>query len=670
MAAMKRDIPYFRWLIVALLAAMGVACGGGGGGGGESPPPTPTGPGDAEKFFPDNVGDTWFFESIATENLIPGVEERGFRQLAVTGTKSVGGAPAKVFASTDPADPTASIETYYSKDSNGVTNRGNNDPTDVMTKAAVPYLEGKFPVALGTITDLSRSNVEWDEDLDGDGRKERVDFRLLITMDGFEPLEVPAGSFSRTAKRTAKIDGTLRTTSAGNFAFTATEQLWSAPGAGVMKQAFSFAAGGETLDEVLVARGYKVDGVGHGMGLPRVLLGGLLPADSSPYPPGPQAVASDGANFMLSTVRQTEIPSNPPVTKVVAAFGDADGNLVREVDVTSPAMTTNGGMPLAAAWDGSNYLLVYSAGSLNTPIPLLATRISPAGVLLDGQAGFEIDEGTVFFAAVAWGSSHYLVVFSRFDNSLGQHQLFGRLVTPAGNVVGATEFPIGRRDRTQLYPHVDFDGTNFLVAWQESLASGIAPEDTGIVAARVTEAGVVLDLEGFAVAQTGQGSYQPRVAFGGGQYLVVWEDPRNAMDPGYYQADIYAARVSTAGVLLDGPPSSGGLRVSGAISVTPRQADVVFAGSEFLVAWAAGSYSGVEPLSGIFAARISGSGTRKPATGYGLQVSGPPSMESFSTYHFPRAARLGSRLVVTWFDNSELSGGLKGMRVVPVYSLE
>jgi hypothetical protein len=659
------------WLALALFtiaSSLGVvACGGGGGGGDPTPP---TGPGDTEKFFPDSVGDTWFFDLVATESLMPGVEERGFRQLAVTGTKSVGGVLTKVFASTDPADPTASIETYYSRDSNGVTNRGNNDPTDVVTKAAVPYLEGKFPVALGTITDLSRSNVGWDEDLDGDGRKERVDFRLLITMDGFEPLEVPAGSFSRTAKRTAKITGTLRTTSAGDLPFTATEQLWSAPGVGIMKQSFSFAAAGETLNEVLVARGYKVDGVRHGMGLPRVLLGGLS-ADSSPSPPGPQVVASDGESFMLATLRQTEILSNPLVTKVVAAFGNADGDLVREVDVTSPAMTTNGGMPLAAAWDGSNYLLVYTPGSLDTPIPLLATRISPAGVLLDGQAGFEIDEGTVFFAAVAWGSSHYLVVFSRYDNSLHQHQLFGRLVTPAGHVIGATEFPIGRRDRTQLHPHVAFDGTNFLVVWQESLGSAAAPEDTGIVAARVTEAGVVLDPEGFAVAQTGKGSYQPRIAFGGGQYLVVWEDARNVVNTGENQGDIYAARLSTAGVLVDGPPSSGGLRVSGAISVTPRQADVVFAGSEFLVSWAAGLYSSVEPLSGIFAARISGSGTRKPATGYGLQVSGPPSMGSVvSTYDFPRAARFGSRLVVTWLDNNELSTRLRGIRVVPVYSLE
>jgi len=665
---MLRSHCWLAPVLFTIASSLGVVACGGGGGGGEPIPPT--GPGDTEKFLPDSVGDTWFFDLVATESFMPGVEERGFRQLAVTDTKSVGGVLTKVFASTEPADPTAAIETYYSRDSNGVTNRGNNDPTDVVTKAAVPYREGKFPVALGTITDLSRSNVEWDEDLDGDGRKERVDFRLLITMDGFEPLEVPAGSFSRTAKRTAKITGTLRTTSAGNLPFTATEQLWSAPGAGIMKQSFSFAAAGETLHEVLVARGYKVDGVGHGMGLPRVLLGELLSADSSPYPPGPQAVASDGESFMLATVRQTEILSNPLVTKVVAAFGDADGNLVREVDVTSPAMTTNGGIPLAAAWDGSNYLLVYTPGSLDTPIPLLATRISPAGALLDGQAGFEIDEGTVFFAAVAWGGSHYLVVFSRFDNSLGQHQLFGRLVTPAGHVVGATAFPIGRRDRTQLYPHVAFDGTDFLVAWQESLASGVAPEDTGIVVARVTEAGVVLDPEGFAVAQTGKGSYQPRVAFGGGQYLVVWEDARNVVNPGQNQGDIYAARVSTAGVLVDGPPLSGGLRVSGAISVTPRQADVVFAGSEFLVSWAAGSYSNVEPLSGIFAARISGSGTRKPATGYGLQVSGPPSMESFSTYDFPKAARLGSRLVVTWLDNNELSSGLKAMHVMPVYSLE
>jgi len=663
----------YRSALFALISSLILAaCGGGGGSGDGStpPPPPPAGPGDTEKFFPDSVGDIWYFDATTSQSMMPGSVEHGFQQLAVAGTRSVGGTLSKVFESSDPANPSESLETYYSKDSNGVTNRGNNDPGDTLTAAAVPYLEGKFPVVVGTITDLSRTNVDWGEDLDGDGRSERVDFRLRITMDGFEAQTVPAGSFSRTARRTSSIDGTIRATRGQNLPFTATEHLWSAPGVGIVRQEVSIAAGGETFEETYLARGYKVDGVAHGMGLPQIFLEGLRPATSSTYPPGPQPVASDGNSFMLATVRQTVIPSNPPVTKIVAAFGDADGKFVREVDVTSPAMTTNGGIPLDAAWDGSNYLLVYSAGSLNTPNPLLATRISPAGVLLDGQAGFEIDEGTVFFAAVAWGNSHYLVVFSRFDNSLSQHQLYGRLITAAGGVVGATEFPIGRRDRTQLYPDVAFDGTNFLVAWQESLASGTAPEDTGIMVARVTEAGVVLDPEGFPVAQTGEGSYRPKVAFGGGQYLVVWEDPRNEVNPGYYQGDIYAARVSTAGMLLDGPPSSGGLKVSGAISVAPRDATVVFSGSEFLVSWAAGAYAGVQPVSGIYGARVSGGGVRTPATGYGIAVSGPPSAGSSSTYEFPRAARVGSRLVVTWLDNGPGAGGLNGMRAVVVYSLE
>jgi len=660
--------PAFAALACALVLA---ACGGGGGGGdGVAPPPPPTGPGDTEKFFPEAVGDTWFYDATGSQSMMPGSVEPGFQQLEVTGTKTVGGTLAKVFESSDPDDPAAAIETYYSKDANGVTNRGNNDPDDPLTAAAVPYLEGKFPVAVGTITDLSRSNVDWGEDLDGDGRNERVDFRLRITMDGFEAQAVPAGSFSRTAKRTSTIDGTVRATRGQSVPFTATENLWSAPGVGIIRQQMSILVEGETFQQTAVARGYRIDGVAHGMGLPQVFVEGLLPPTSSTYPPGPQSMAADGGNFMLATVRQTVVPSNPPVMKIVAVFGDADGKLIREVDVTSPAMTTNGGIPLDAAWDGSNYLLVYSAGSLNTPNPLLATRISPAGVLLDGQAGFEIDEGTVFFAAVAWGNSHYLVVFSRFDNSLSQHQLFGRLITPAGGVVGATEFPIGRRDRTQLYPDVAFDGTNFLVAWQESLASGTAPEDTGIVVARVTEAGVVLDPEGLPVAQTGEGSYRPKVAFGGGQYLVVWEDPRNEVSPGYYQGDIYAARVSTAGMLLDGPPSSGGLRVSGAISVAPRDATVVFAGSEFLVSWAAGAYAAVQPVSGIYGARVSGSGVRTPATGYGIALSGPPSESTAATYEFPRAARVGSRLVVTWLDNGPGAGGLNGLRALVVYSLE
>jgi hypothetical protein len=654
-----RNHSWLRSLAASLTAALLVtACGGGGGGGGGGSQPPPTGTGDTEKFFPDAVGDAWFYDVVVGDPTEPNLHEHGFGQMAVTGTKSFGSVVAKVFTMTSPSDPAASLETYLSRDSNGVTNHGNNDPSDTLTRAIVPYLEGKFPVTPGLITDISRSGIDYGSDLDGDGKNEKVDFSLRITMDGFEAQSVPAGTYARTAKRTSRFEGTVRTTASGGVPFTASEQLWSAPGVGIIKQFITVSVLGIGDQESYAARGYKVDGVAHGIGLPRSFLDGLSTGDAT-LP----ASASNGTNgFAVAIVRQTGV--SPIASKVVAAFGDADGAFLREVDVTAPTDGYMIGRAIGMAFDGTNYLLLYSHGTSNTtPNPLLATRISPSGTVLDGPMGFEVDGGSVWMGAAAFGNNNYLVVYVRYDDATGMHQLHGRLVTPAGSVSG--EFPIGPRDQTQLYPAVAFDGTNFLVVWQQQPGSGSDVSEAKIMAARVSETPEVLDPAGIAISATGKGSSTPRVGFGGGQYLVAWVDGRNSA--GYFEGfDIYAARVDTNGVLVDGPATTGGLRISGDKIPETGYPGVCYSGSEFLLTWNAGAYTNITAQSGIFGARVAANGAvDRGGSDYGIALSGEPPQASPTRYTHATPVRLDSRRVVTWLDND---GG--SIRDVVVYSLE
>ena len=66
------------------------------------------------------------------------------------------------------------------------------------------------------------------------------------------------------------------------------------------------------------------------------------------------------------------------------------------------------------------------------------------------------------------------------------------------------------------------------------------------------------------------------MAFGGSSYLVVWQDgrPRTSND------DIYGARVSQAGVVLD----PNGIPISAHLYPESRPT-VAFDGSNFLVTW-------------------------------------------------------------------------------------
>ena len=65
--------------------------------------------------------------------------------------------------------------------------------------------------------------------------------------------------------------------------------------------------------------------------------------------------------------------------------------------------------------------------------------------------------------------------------------------------------------------------------------------------ARVSQAGAVLDPAGIAISTAANDQIAPSVAFDGTNYLVAWQDGR----PGVNIYDIYGARVSQAGAVLD-----------------------------------------------------------------------------------------------------------------------
>ena len=93
-------------------------------------------------------------------------------------------------------------------------------------------------------------------------------------------------------------------------------------------------------------------------------------------------------------------------------------------------------------------------------------------------------------------------------------------------------------------PAISFDGVNYLVAW-EHWQSGSCYD---IYAARVTPGGAVLDTAGVPISVGGYGQRSPAVAFDGTDFRVTWEDHGDG------SGDIYGARVTPAGTVLDVGP--------------------------------------------------------------------------------------------------------------------
>jgi len=169
---------------------------------------------------------------------------------------------------------------------------------------------------------------------------------------------------------------------------------------------------------------------------------------------------------------------------------------------------------------------------------------------------------------------------------------------PADGITAGEEFallPEGPGKGLQATPAAAFGQGLYLAVWREGWhGKGGAAR---LHAVRLSAEGKRLDGKGLEVAPAQAGVQErPRVAFGGGVFLVVWQDFRNGKD-----YDILAARISPEGKVLDREPL--------AVAAGPRNqvlADVAGDGQGFLVVWQ--GLQGEETDFRGFAAAVSAEG--------------------------------------------------------------
>jgi hypothetical protein len=270
------------------------------------------------------------------------------------------------------------------------------------------------------------------------------------------------------------------------------------------------------------------------------------------------------------------------------------------------------GGPTDVAFDGTNYLVVFNADGGS------AARIDRSGRLLDRTpiAITGLYRGGA--AAVEFDGTNYLVVWSG-EQSEGDDDLMGSRVSPAGVVLDPDGFLIAEETGDSGAASVEFDGTNHLVTWDVSDCCG--PGLLGAI--RVDPQGRVVD----PAPRTFVGpQWGARLEFGGRDHLAVWTD-----DDGV----VRAARLGPDGALL----APGVFPLS--TSVGNYNVAVAFDGASWQVFWSgpAGPY-GIRDVVGI---RVSLAGTvldpapRPIATAAGDQTE-------------PYAARSGDQVVVVWTD--------------------
>jgi hypothetical protein len=536
----------------------------------------------------------------------------------------------------------AVLDSFYLKSPGGITFLGTGDATDWLTTTIGPFQEALFPLAQGTVADFTKTGYSIGTDLDGDGKPESLTAHVTASLTSFSSVTVPAGTYPGAAQLVTTISGSVKGSKDGTtLPFSSTQTLWAAPGVGIVRQDQAVSAGGQATQSSAQARGYIVDGVKHGWGVPVTLSKGQLPGNSDSADPGRGAVAA-GPGFLALT---TWVSAATGSRRLTASLFDGTGAPVT-LDATPTAATALTSFGQAAAFDGTNYLAVCSQNDNSGSYPpMLGTRISPTGTILD-PAGLVLAPQGGFIPAAAAGGGGTLVVYSRYDNTSHHYILYGVRVGTNGSV--GSEFTIMAVPDTSVYGcAVAFDGTNFLV-----VCSG---EHLGLTTtyslygARVTPAGAVLDPMPLLLVDAPCSPGWPALAFDGTHYLLAWNDARTGA-PG-----IYGARISASGTLLDGVPTASGFLIDGGGTLERGDPAVGFNGTDYLVCWSLGAYAGTGApcITGV---KVAPAGS---LDGTAFPVSGAPP--AAARLYYPAVAASSQGTACIWLVNSELQGTVKEM---------
>ena len=211
-------------------------------------------------------------------------------------------------------------------------------------------------------------------------------------------------------------------------------------------------------------------------------------------------------------------------------------------------------------------------------------------------------------------------------------------IGPAFDMGGNPSYGPGVND--QRKPAIASDGISYLIVWEDYRAGSYSD----IYGARVSVDGTLLDPPGIAISTAPRYQGFPAIAFDGINYLVVWQDTR---DPSGTR--IYGTRVSTGGVVLD----PNGIPISTAAGNQGYPA-IAFNGTNCLAVWE-DTRSGT--TGDIYGARISTDGSVLDPNGIAINSSA-------SSQSDPDVASDGTDWFVVWSDpRTGLSYDIYGTRV-------
>ena len=248
-----------------------------------------------------------------------------------------------------------------------------------------------------------------------------------------------------------------------------------------------------------------------------------------------------------------------------ASFVPADPVEILISEGKAPAQPTGFG------WSGdpsAGYLCAYT-GSEGGKTRVFLQRLSPAGELLDPPKQLTLVQADAGGGVMVWTGDRYGIAWS--DRRFGDYEVFFNLADPYGNKL-IPDVRLSNASGFSVYPSIVFDGTHFVVAWQDERTgsfriygqrigldgslkgtskeiSSLAPAESPFLAAGDHNLGLVWvaggtefrqiafrtldqDLEPasdpVALTAVGDTGVYPTLVFHGETYLAAWYDPQTS----------------------------------------------------------------------------------------------------------------------------------------------
>jgi hypothetical protein len=212
--------------------------------------------GDIGNLFPLTQGNNWQYQKATASG---GSSQTFSNAVTRPGVKVVNGISTLIYRESNPENTGTPQEAYLVKDSSGITVHGNDNAADVVTPLIAPYMTYRFPLGPGSVSPVMSNRRIMVNNLP-------FDLSITLTVEDFESVTVPAGTFNNALKIITSQSVTFAQT--GETIGTGTVTNWIVSGIGFVKSVESSQGIGFNESSTSVLAAYNVDGQQSGGGPP------------------------------------------------------------------------------------------------------------------------------------------------------------------------------------------------------------------------------------------------------------------------------------------------------------------------------------------------------------------------------------------------------------------